>query len=1436
MSFLKNIVERIHLIVSYGARNRGFIGPIPYVFLVRAAVCLIVLFHNPPVSKPVWMDLVLSCLPAFYLTFSGRAVTHPFGHVHDWIMEWIPRVLFVNDATVLISLTNSNVATVTDAAPLFWLPIFSALEYFQLSTAFLSLLGVSLFAIGITQRRASSVEEFARLAAPQTLYLLIAVTIFLWILLDRDQRSRIEGRGRSLELLLEYSRNLANIFDDRRVLSMAVEHSVRIVSGVNGAVAMTSTTPEIAVKDEGIRDYLTEISKSVLVYMQQGGEPVSGKRGSEFAGRKLDHPQVTSIYAVPLRYRSQTGILLLSTNAAAGEFNEHARNLVQATANLTVRALSSIVLFETLGEIGATIRHVADLDRELATILRIAHERFGFHYVTISLVDENRKIVEMVRAVNASPGWIRRSKHGLDGSDIQAFVCRTGETVVIKGLDPRLDPVICARFGHKDLARVWVPFKYGGYVIGTLCGGCHIDHADRIITSESISNLEKLSAEHAQTVDQLRPHILFEALTRRISDALGAEFSSMRVYQSGQIILQAATGDYESSFGPNQLREIEELGAQALREGTVKVDGANSVAAFPLNVQENIHGIWFVKSRTPNSKFVGDLEQMGLMLARQLEIVLRNTFAIRSVAEGAERARGVSELLQIVHSFGSSSGLIKSLDDLAEYIMRMFDADNVVLYQYSAERQRFVLPPIMKGDFRDPEKVRLSIGGVPQLVLAERESRFLADISPLFRSPGGFVEREGIQSSAALVLRVDPYDRDDQPVGLLFLNYRTRTEFAAEECSKLETLAASAAIAIGSARLENRLKAELSTLQTVDYKFVAESAPLHESLLTSLNEMSVAIGADEVDFLLLDPITRSLICVAATGPKSGSRRQQNYDYEGIIREATESSLPVQSNGSDGTRLAIPLQDDIGLIGVLNLEGPTSDRFTAQDIEKLGPIARSMAAAMRHYARGEQTKLDRCMSAVGIRIQASHNNLEAVLRLVLTGVTAGISLGFSRAALFTVSDDGKTLEGRIAVGSVTGAEAEENWTKIDRAARPLITDDQKLDWLLDTAVISSDTEAARPRLDALVRASRHDLANWDSAVARCVREGQTITLDAFDRDPWRVELAEIEDPGTPYPVVCVPLMVDGKAFAVLVVDRRFLSNSSISQQTIRNLERFARFAAVSIMSSRLRSDLSRQLELKQMQLVQLESVQQKLLASQIQTYAALAHELRTPLLNAGRTIESVMAGIGMHHVCYPNLAKTLVHIGRARYLTGSIGILAVLARDEELRLTPQSLTPTNLLEMLSAAVADFREINAQKGLAFVVTPKSFPPSTVQLSIDRARLDVAFRNVLDNCTKYSYENTEVRVEASITESGVMRICFTDEGIEVTSEQIGRCFEQGWRSERAQSVEDGSGLGLWITYHIVRAHNGEIEVSPTDEAGCTRVTISLPLGLEPFVASRG
>lgn len=107
-------------------------------------------------------------------------------------------------------------------------------------------------------------------------------------------------------------------------------------------------------------------------------------------------------------------------------------------------------------------------------------------------------------------------------------------------------------------------------------------------------------------------------------------------------------------------------------------------------------------------------------------------------------------------------------------------------------------------------------------------------------------------------------------------------------------------------------------------------------------------------------------------------------------------------------------------------------------------------------------------------------------------------------------------------------------------------------------------------------------------------------------------------------------------------------------------------------------------------------------------------------------------------------------------------------------------------------------------------------------DKLRLEQAVVNLISNAVKYG-SNRPITVSVNANNDRA-RIIVSDQGIGIPPEQQKRIFN---RFERAVASRDyrGLGVGLYITYQIVQAHNGKIHVESFPNKG-SDFTIEIPL----------
>ena len=111
-------------------------------------------------------------------------------------------------------------------------------------------------------------------------------------------------------------------------------------------------------------------------------------------------------------------------------------------------------------------------------------------------------------------------------------------------------------------------------------------------------------------------------------------------------------------------------------------------------------------------------------------------------------------------------------------------------------------------------------------------------------------------------------------------------------------------------------------------------------------------------------------------------------------------------------------------------------------------------------------------------------------------------------------------------------------------------------------------------------------------------------------------------------------------------------------------------------------------------------------------------------------------------------------------------------------------------------------------------------------DREALGRALWNLLDNAAKYSPASPQVWVDLGCEDQRVA-IQVRDRGTGIPAAERTTIFDKFVRGATAKtSGVEGTGIGLSMVHHIVRAHGGDVRLDSEPGRGST-FTILLPAG---------
>ena len=219
-------------------------------------------------------------------------------------------------------------------------------------------------------------------------------------------------------------------------------------------------------------------------------------------------------------------------------------------------------------------------------------------------------------------------------------------------------------------------------------------------------------------------------------------------------------------------------------------------------------------------------------------------------------------------------------------------------------------------------------------------------------------------------------------------------------------------------------------------------------------------------------------------------------------------------------------------------------------------------------------------------------------------------------------------------------------------------------------------------------------------------------------------------------------------------------------------------------------------------------------------ANVSHELRTPLSILRGYIETLLDS---PETSREELSRILGVMERhSKRLDLLAEDLLTLAQLESANPDLQ-LGDFNLSSLFGELIRDWEKKLANKHLNMIV---DVAPELPSICADRARLQEALYNLLDNAVKYSCEHGEIRLQARQRDKEIV-LSVSDKGIGIGKEDLPRVFERFYRVDKARTAENirGTGLGLAIVKHIAQLHGGHVEAESELGKGTT-IRMVLPI----------
>lgn len=431
-----------------------------------------------------------------------------------------------------------------------------------------------------------------------------------------------------------------------------------------------------------------------------------------------------------------------------------------------------------------------------------------------------------------------------------------------------------------------------------------------------------------------------------------------------------------------------------------------------------------------------------------------------------------------------------------------------------------------------------------------------------------------------------------------------------------------------------------------------------------------------------------------------------------------------------------------------------------------------------------------------------NNIElnTVLQSILIGITAEEGLRFNRAFLLLFNEDNTELQGKMAIGPQSKADASRVWDGIKK-------DNLHLTDILDkvkTSYMKNDTELTTIIQNIRIPADNHDHILIQACTSRqsiLVQNGTAGNLQISDQ---LLQILKESD------FIITPLFSPNKSLGVIIADN-FVTAHPITRDDINSLEIFANQASLAIEHSHLYKDM--QNKITELEEVTRELEKNKDLLIDAERYSALGH-MSAQLVHAIRNPITSIGGIARLLAKREADQKTKKFLDMMSMETAKIestldDLFNFVDEDKPNR------SKHHLYPLIRKSVLLFYGSMKKQSILYQL---NLPSPDPELFIDAKLIQQTLLHLIRNGIEAMTSGGILTVTCK-DEEAYITITIEDSGVGIVTSSLEHATDPFFTTKTY-----GTGMGLTLVEKIIAEHHGLFSLQH-GETGGTIARISLP-----------